>query len=174
MTIAPVRPARPARVAGRPVLEAADLLPIAERLAAEAHTWPDLHDPARRTWERIAGGASFEAFVISWPTGGSIELHDHGDSAGAVVVAAGDLLETSARPGPDGGVVTTTRSLSAGSRIVFGPGHVHDIANHGAGPALSVHVYSPVLSSMTYFERRGDSGLVPVRSEAFADGGPAR
>lgn len=119
-------------------------------------------------------GASFEAFVISWPTGGSIELHDHGGSAGVVVVAAGDLVETTARPGPDGGVVTTTRSLPPGSHVVFGPGHVHDVANHGRGPALSVHVYSPVLSSMTYFEQRDDAGLVPVRSEAFADGGAAR
>jgi len=57
---------------------------------------------------------------------------------------------------------------------VFGPGHVHDVANQGRGPALSVHVYSPVLTSMTCFEQRGDAGLVPVRCEAFSDGGPGR
>jgi len=174
MTIAPVRPPGPGRVTSRLVLESDELLPIAVDLAATALLWPDLHDPTRRTWRRIAVGESCEAFVISWPTGGSIELHDHGGSAGAVVVTAGDLVETTARPGIDGGVVTTTRSLSAGSHVVFGPGHVHNIANHGLGPALSVHVYSPVLSSMTFFEQRGDTGLVPVRSEAITDGGAGR
>lgn len=174
MTVAPVRPAGRGRVTSRPVLEPDELLPIAEGLAATAHSWPDLHDPTRRAWRKIAVGASFEAFLISWPTGGSIELHGHGGSAGAVVVTAGDLVETTARPGIDGGVVTTTRSLAAGSRVVFGPGDVHDIANHGPGPALSVHVYSPVLSTMTFFEQRGDTGLVPVRSEAFADGAAGR
>ena len=174
MTIAAVRPAVPGRMTTRPVLEPNALLPIARGLAAAARSWPDLYDPTRRTWRRIAVGESFEAFVISWPAGGSIELHDHGGSAGAVVVAAGDLVETTARPGPDGGVVTTTRSLPPGSHVVFGPGHVHDVTNHGRGPALSVHVYSPVLTSMTFFEQRDDAGLVPVRSEAYSDGGAGR
>jgi hypothetical protein len=178
MTITPFRPIgrtidrRGGHPAGaerdvRHVLDAAELLPIAQGLAASATSWPDLHDPDHRTWRTVAVTEHFEAYVISWPTGGSIELHDHGDSSGAVVVAAGDLVETTVASGRTGALVTATRLLPAGSHVAFGPGHVHDIVNHGARPALSVHVYSPVLRSMTFFEQRQDAGLVAVRTEAY-------
>ena len=38
----------------------------------------------------------------------------------------------------------------------------------GPGPALSVHVYSPVLASMTFFEARDDVLLVAVVMIGFA------
>jgi hypothetical protein len=44
----------------------------------------------------------------------------------------------------------------------FEPGHVHDVANDGTRPAMSTHVYSPPLSTMTHF----DDHLRPVRIEA--------
>jgi hypothetical protein len=160
-------PAGTARSAGRRILDPAELLPIAEGLAASAPSWPDLHDPTVRTWRTIAVTESFEAYVIAWPTGGSIELHDHGDSSGAVVVAAGDLVETTVATGSGGALVTARRPLPVGSHVVFGPGHVHDIGNRGLLPALSVHVYSPVLRSMTFFEHRGSQGLVPIRTEDY-------
>jgi len=120
-----------------------------------------------RTWRTIAVTESFEAYVIAWPTGGSIELHDHGDSSGAVVVAAGDLVETTVASGSGSAIVTAIRPLPVGSHVVFGPGHVHDIVNRGLLPALSVHVYSPVLRSMTFFEHRESAGLVPIRTEDY-------
>ena len=185
MTITHLRPAgrTPGRPFGHPagtecdaghVLDAAELLPIAHGLAASATSWPDLHEPGRRTWRTIAVTEYFEAYVISWPTGGSIELHDHGDSSGAVVVAAGDLVETTVAPGRAGALVTASRLLPVGSHVVFGPGHVHDIVNEGVRPALSVHVYSPVLRSMTFFEQRQGAGLVPVRTEAYPGVGADR
>ena len=155
-----------------PAVGGVDLLLTAERLAAEelaavASSRPDLHDRATRTWRTVASDQWFEAFVISWPVGGSVDLHDHGDSAGAVVVAAGDLLETAVVPAADGTLITSTRALPTGSHVAFGPGYVHDIVNRGPGPALSVHVYSPVLRSMTFFEQRSGDDLVPVRTEEF-------
>ncbi len=167
MTIAPVHPLYAIPVPAPLVLDPAELLPIAEGLAATAPLWTELTEPEARTWRTIAATEAFEAFVIAWPTGGSIELHDHGDSAGAVVVAEGELVETTVVPGPGGIVTTVTRPVVAGSHVVFGPGHIHDIVNVGTRPALSVHVYSPVLRSMTFFEQRNGSGLVPVRTESF-------
>jgi hypothetical protein len=39
-----------------------------------------------------------------------------------------------------------------GGSISFGGHHVHDIVNGGAVPAISVHVYAPRLTSMTYYQ----------------------
>jgi hypothetical protein len=167
MTIAPVRPTYVVPSRPSPVLDRSELLPIAQGLAATAPLWADPDEPVTRTWRTIAATDAFEAFVIAWPAGGSIELHDHGGSAGAVVVAAGELVETTVVPGVGGSWAMTSRPLSTGDHRTFGPGHVHDIVNRGPGPALSVHVYSPVLASMTFFERRTGTGLVAVRTESF-------
>ena len=167
MTIAPIRPLYAFPVRSPSVLDPAELLPIAEGLAATATLWTDRSEPVARTWRTIAATDAFEAFVIAWPVGGSVELHDHGDSAGAVVVAAGELVETTVAPGPDGSWAAASRPLAVGDRLAFGPGHVHDIVNRGPRPALSVHVYSPVLRAMTFFEQRAGTGPVPVRTESF-------
>jgi hypothetical protein len=160
-------------LAVRPV-DTAQLRMIAEGLARTAADWPGLSDPAVRTWRTVAATDRYEAFVIAWPVGGATELHDHGDSAGAVVVVGGSLVETSVAHDVDGSLVTGSRVLGPGGHLEFGRGHVHDLANHGTGPALSVHVYSPVLRSMTYFEPRDGTVLVAVRSEDYRGPGPGR
>lgn len=50
-----------------------------------------------RSFELIARTPTYEAWVIAWPTGGGIELHDHGGSSGAFYVVSGELDETVAR-----------------------------------------------------------------------------
>lgn len=145
----------------------AELLAIALRLAPSASSWPGMEDPQDRSWHTVAATDRYEAFVIAWPVGGAIELHDHGDSAGAVVVAGGSLVETVVGHAEGGSLQMTSRSVTCGEHLVFGPGHVHDIVNHGPGPAVSVHVYSPVLRSMTFFEPRDGAVLMAVRTEDF-------
>lgn len=54
--------------------------------------------------------------------------------------------------------------------MLFGSGYVHDFVNVGPGPALSVHVYSPALHSMTYFDWSDGEGLVGVRTESYREG----
>ena len=145
-----------------------ELLSIAHGLVPTAVGIPTPLDPRTRTWHTVASTDRCEAFVIWWPVGGAIELHDHGDSAGAVVVARGSLVETVVGHGPDGELATTVSEVVTGGRLTFEPGHVHDIVNYGPGPAVSVHVYSPVLRSMTFFEPRDGSLLVSVRTEDFS------
>ncbi len=151
---------RGTRLAPRPVGPGA-LVGIAESLASKAR-WDRLDDLGERRWRLIAEADNFVAWLIAWPTGGALELHDHGGAAGAVAMAEGELVETIVRRGLDGGHHLHSRRLSWGRSLSFGPRHVHDVANNAGAPAVSVHVYSPRLTSMTFFSLEGGS-LRPTR-----------
>jgi Cysteine dioxygenase type I len=127
------------------------LTSIALRLAARASTWPGMARPTERRWELMAVTDAFEAWVIAWPPGGAIELHDHGDSSGAVLVVTGELRETTIVPRASGGVVLETTTAGVGQSIGFEGRHIHDVVNVGEVPAISVHVYAPRLTTMRYY-----------------------
>jgi uncharacterized cupin superfamily protein len=59
--------------------------------------------------------------------------------------------------------------LHAGSTLGFGAGHVHDVTNESDGHALSLHVYSPALTSMTFYAVAG--AQLVVREVAWSDDG---
>ena len=128
-----------------------ELVALAEGLAARALSWPGLVGLTTRRFELLQSAETFEAWVIGWPPGGTIELHDHGDSAGAVAVAGGELVETLVSERDDGTVSTTRRPMLAGMSWVMGRRHIHDVVNHSHLPAVSVHVYAPRLTSMTHY-----------------------
>ena len=86
---------------------------------------------------------NFEAWVIAWPPGGAIELHDHGGSAGAVVVAAGALRETRVVSQASGSWALEASTIGVGETTCFAGHDVHDIVNMADAPAISVHVYAP-------------------------------
>jgi hypothetical protein len=100
----------------------------------------------------------FDAWLISWPPGGAVEFHDHGESAGAFVVLHGTLVEL--EPSEVDGALHR-RSLSSGARRAVTPGAVHDVVNESATPALSVHVYAPPLRTMTFYDPHD---LAPART----------
>ncbi len=129
-----------------------ELLAIAEGLAVSAHSWPGMDRPTRRTWDVMVASDTFEAWVIAWPPGGAIELHDHGGSSGAIVVASGELTETTVTERPDGLTDTETTVLPAGTSTTFAAPHVHDLVNLGTEPAISVHAYAPRLTAMTHYD----------------------
>lgn len=120
---------------------------------------------ATRCWELLCECAEFEAWAIGWPPGGSIELHDHGGALGAVVVASGELIETRVCV-RRGRVTSVVSAIGLGESLELGPDCVHDVVNNGASAAVSVHVYSPRLTRMTYYRVRGD-GLDPVRTVGY-------
>lgn len=135
---------------------------MARRLAQDARWWRGLSAAGERSWQLLAEAEPFEAWAIAWPPGGAIELHDHGGSAAAVVVALGELTETRVALGRDG-IESWSRSVRAGRWFTVAPSEVHDVANLGFSPAVSVHVYSPRLSSMRYYALEGKR-LVETRS----------
>jgi len=124
---------------------------VAEGLVDQARAWPGLVGMTTRSWTLVAASDTFEAWVIGWPPGGTIALHDHGHSAAAVAVAGGELVETTVTPTADGAVTTITRRMPTGSSWSMASRHVHDIVNDGPAPAVSVHVYAPRLTSMTNY-----------------------
>ncbi|TDD79701.1 cysteine dioxygenase [Actinomadura rubrisoli] len=134
----------------------------ARELAQNPEDW--LHrvrlDPQGRWYERIHQDADHEIWVISWLPGQSTGFHDHGDSAGAFAVALGALEEHRVR---------AVREVGAGQARSFGPDYVHDVRNTSAAPAVSVHVYSPPLSSMRRYDVDAEGALVQLASESAED-----
>lgn len=128
-----------------------ELQTIAEGLARTAHWWPAEDGPTRGGCDLMVVSEDFEAWVVAWPPGGVIELHDHGEAIGAVVVAKGELVATSVS-GVGDVFETDAAVLGTGSSMSFGAGHAHDIRNVTADPAISVHVYAPRLTSATFYE----------------------
>jgi hypothetical protein len=141
---------------------------VASRLAPAVH-WPGALDMERRSWRLMARTADFDAWLIAWPSGGKVELHDHGHSTGAVSVISGSLVEAVPWRDDTGRLSLDRHELREGATLGFGAGHVHDVTNESDGPALSLHVYSPALTTMTFYEV--DGGQLVVREVAWtADG----
>ena len=138
-----------------------DVAALVEELAAAPSTWAPLaqHHPDRRWWTRLVATDQVDVWLITWPPGGTTDLHDHGTSTAAFSVVEGVLEEVrSDRTGH----LTGTR-LEAGQTGRVEPGAVHDVRNPGGTAAVSIHAYAPPLTRMTYYEA-GPAGLEPVRS----------
>jgi quercetin dioxygenase-like cupin family protein len=131
---------------------------------ARSPLWHDLADPGPdgRSAVRIVRADLYEVWVLGWWPGQSVELHDHGGSDAAFTVVEGDLVEVTAR-GRDG---LQRLELSAGASRIVPAGTRHDVLNLGTAPATSVHVYSPRLTSMTFYDAIDQR---PLRVEAVDD-----
>jgi hypothetical protein len=101
-----------------------------------------------RRWVQLAATDEYDAWLIAWPVGSGLPLHDHGGSSAAVHIVVGELEE---RHRTRFERTLRTRSLGVGDSITFGAEHVHALENMGAVEALSVHVYSPPLGVMAFY-----------------------
>ncbi|MEZ0578216.1 cysteine dioxygenase family protein [Nocardioides sp. MH1] len=106
--------------------------------------------PTERTWARLLRTEDYELWLIAWPAGAATDWHDHGSSSGAFTVLRGALTEHTF----DGGLQLVRHEVGDGK--AFGAGYAHDVRNDSDRPALSLHAYSPRLSTMTRFRFRGD------------------
>ncbi|RAY14658.1 cysteine dioxygenase [Actinomadura craniellae] len=109
-----------------------------------------------RWYERLHRDEEYEVWLISWLPGQSTGLHDHGGSRGAFAVALGSLEERD---------LGASRTLGPGELREFGAEHVHEVRNTSAAPAVSVHVYSPPLSTMRRFELTTEGELIQLVEE---------
>ena len=136
----------------RPVAGSGELSRIAAQLVAEPWLWwPHVrYEESERYYTRVAVDESYEAWLLTWLPGQSTGLHDHGGSSGAFVVVTGALTETTVAPG---GVHEVVRLLARPRVRTFGAAHLHDVANRGSVPAISLHVYAPALQTMRRYER---------------------
>jgi predicted metal-dependent enzyme (double-stranded beta helix superfamily) len=141
---------------------------VASRLAPAVH-WAGALDAEQRSWRLMARTPDFDAWLIAWPSGGRVELHDHGTSTGAVSVVSGTLVEAVPWRDDTGRLSLVRHELHAGATLGFGAGHVHDVTNESGSHALSLHVYSPALTAMTFYEVAG--GRLAVREVAWTEDG---
>ncbi len=129
----------------------AELTRIVRDVATAPETWRGLvrFDPAERWYARIQGGDDHEVWLLTWLEGQQTGFHDHGDSVGAFMITSGCLTE---RAAVGGRPVASGRRLRAGACRSFGPRYIHDVRNASPVPAVSIHAYSPPLTSMRRFE----------------------
>jgi mannose-6-phosphate isomerase-like protein (cupin superfamily) len=113
-----------------------------------------------RWYERLHHDDDHEVWLISWLPGQATGFHDHGDSEGAFTVVLGSLDEHRA--------IGAERTVRAGESWAFGRDYIHDVRNGSSAPAVSVHVYSPPLSTMRRYELT-DEGLVGGAVEQTED-----
>lgn len=142
-----------------------DHLAIAGGYAARPEDWPvaPRYNPRERWYYRLAAAPDHEVWLLTWLPGQGTDLHDHGGSAGAMLVLSGQLTEET--PGPGAGATGLVAStLVAGDGRRFGPHHVHRVVNNSGRPVVSVHVYGPALRTMTRY-RIGAGGLEAVAVE---------
>jgi predicted metal-dependent enzyme (double-stranded beta helix superfamily) len=152
------------RTASSP-LSQARLRQLVQDVAAREHEWLSLvrYDRGQRWYQRLAVNDDHEVWLLSWLPGQRTGFHDHGESSGAFTVALGALRERIApgrRPGP-------SVPVARGEVRSFGPRYVHDVINTSVRPAVSVHAYSPPLTSMRRFEF-GPGGRERVGTETAA------
>ena len=105
-------------------------------------------DADERWHQRIYRDPRIDIWLISWLPTQCTELHDHGGSSGAFTVLAGELSE--AVPSPAGVRDTVARRpgrASASARTTS-----TTCATSAAEPAVSVHAYSPPLTTMNFYD----------------------
>jgi hypothetical protein len=139
------------------------LASIVSRAARQPEHWLNIirFDPDRRWYRRIVVAEDHEVWLLSWLPGQETGFHDHGPSAGAFTVALGRLSE---RPAPSERPALAKTTVPRGSVRSFGPHYVHDVRNDSAEPSVSIHAYSPPLTSMRRFDV-GANGLLRLTTE---------
>jgi predicted metal-dependent enzyme (double-stranded beta helix superfamily) len=139
-------------------------------LAANRSLWERLvrWDATSRYYTRLAAESDYEAWLLTWLPGQSTDWHDHGGSAGAFVVLQGVLTERRAVVSPDAPprIVLSAQQYAAEALRPFGAKHIHRVANDGLAPAISLHVYSPGLVEMNYYQAR--AGLLLLAESKLA------
>lgn len=130
-----------------------------------------------RAFRRLLHTEDCEAWLIAWRPGADLALHDHGGSTGAVLVVQGGLMERSTDrldPRPP-----QTVRVPAREPLAIEPTRIHGLWNPGPSTAVSVHVYSPPLATMTFYDprppdarpdrQRGGPGMTTARIDTLLD-----
>ena len=121
-------------------------------------------DTENRWHVRLLCSAEVDLWLISWTAEQGTQLHDHGGSAGAFTVVEGRLEEAVWQPGRG---ALDDREHSTGDTVVFGEHYVHDVRNIREETTVSVHAYSPPLSSMRYYDV--DDGRLTTLAHVWTD-----
>jgi predicted metal-dependent enzyme (double-stranded beta helix superfamily) len=138
-----------ARPLGRD-LGGSELEDLVARLAARPELWSHRvrHDPGERVYEELVRDNHLAVWLICWMEDHDTGFHDHDRSAGAVAVARGAVVEDRLLLGRP----PSSRTFTAGAAFSFAASDIHRVRHGGAGPAVSIHAYSPPLWRMGAYE----------------------
>ena len=120
---------------------------------------------AQRSYLRLPSRGGCEVWLIVWPPGSRAPLHDHGEASAVASVLCGELCESLAL----GAGPFSERSWQPGGLLEIPRGARHEVWNAGEHTAYSLHVYTPRLANMTFYERTPSGALAPLRSESAED-----
>ena len=146
---------RPARAGAVDYLLPAELAELTRFYADEVESgqYPWIEFDADKRWhQRPYRDRRVDIWVISWLPEQGTRLHDHGGSSGAFTVLSGTLTESVPSGYQDARMRVRDTDRAAGSTARFGRHYIHDVRNLAQRPAVSVHAYSPPLTSMTYYD----------------------
>ena len=132
-----------------------DLVELARRLNVDESAWvalaPYLAFDARQYRRvRVFRDEHWEGLLLCWLPGQATAVHDHGGSIGLSFVLSGALTEERWTPVAEGkplallGACQVTRGDAAVELLDT----IHRVSNRSAEPAVSLHFYSPPLTTL--------------------------
>jgi predicted metal-dependent enzyme (double-stranded beta helix superfamily) len=145
-----------ARPRGRD-LSGPELHAFVAELADRPELWIHLvkHDTSQRLYEELLSDDHLTAWLICWMNDHDTGFHDHDTSAGAVAIVGGRVHEERLAIGG----APRNRAFAAGESFHFSPADIHRVRHAGAGPAVTLHVYSPPLRRMGAYVVAADGVL---------------
>jgi len=132
-------------------------------LAAAPGRWSHLvrHDPDERVYDLVHRDEDVEVYVVCWMSGHDTGFHDHDDSAAAIAVVQGAIVEERLSvAGAVGG------RYGAGELVEVPPEAIHRVRHAGEAPAVTLHAYSPPLSRVGTYEIAPGGALLRHAREA--------
>ena len=131
------------------MLALSSLADVVQTVADDPRLWRQhvRFDRGSRYWHRLASLPDADLWLLTWLPDQQTDLHDHGEASAAFTVVSGALQEVRVSAGR-----RITRTLSRGQLSWVPAGAVHDVGNRSDAPAISIHAYSPRLTSMTFWE----------------------
>jgi predicted metal-dependent enzyme (double-stranded beta helix superfamily) len=146
-----------------------ELRAITSHLAGQEDFWRPhgVNEPNMPSRARVLWSPRVEIWLIGWDPDSSMDAHDHGGATGAFTVCEGtiDTHERSLTAPHDG---VRQRALRTGDSVTFDADHVHEIVNRSGAPAITIHAYSPALTTVTFYAPIADE-LLPVRRAEVSD-----
>jgi uncharacterized RmlC-like cupin family protein len=133
-------------IESEPVASLHDRLSHLAADVADSYPLDQLPAGTTRRWVLARETAESEAWVIVWPPGTGLRMHDHAGSSASLRVVSGRLQERYVgSAGED-----VHRWLVPGDRFDLSADHRHEVINTDDVEAISVHAYSPPLPMREY------------------------
>jgi mannose-6-phosphate isomerase-like protein (cupin superfamily) len=147
-------------------LSSSALEQFVRELAASPQRWAHLvrHREDMRVYEQIWDDDHVNAWVICWSEDQDTGFHDHDESGAAIAVIRGAVREERLTLGS----ATRGHRLGAGSVFTVPPVAIHRVLHAGAGPAVTIHAYSPPLRRTGAY-RVGSDGELQRESLPFEE-----